>query len=366
MKKVLFIFGTRPEAIKMCPLVNELKKRKEIKTIVCVTGQHKEILQSVLDTFSVVPDFSLDVMKKEQTLFDITTEILSDIKNILIMQKPDLILVHGDTTSAFCASLSAFYLRIPVGHVEAGLRTHNIFSPYPEEFNRQAISLIASYHFAPTELARQNLLSEGKDEDSIFVTGNTVIDAMKSTIREDFASKNLADINDRKLILLTAHRRENLGNNMRSIFSAVRRLCEEHDDIFVLYPCHPNPKIKAIAFELLGKVKNLKITAPLDTAEFHNILARSYLVLTDSGGVQEEASALCVPTLVLRDHTERTEGVKTGVLRLIGTDENDIYENTKLLLERGDAYLTMKNSKNPFGDGKASIKIADIIEKILQ
>lgn len=362
MKKIMLVFGTRPEAIKMCPLVNELKSRKEIKTIVCVTGQHRQMLDQVLEAFQVVPDYDLSIMKERQTLFDVTTNILNGIKAVLEEVRPDVVLVHGDTSTTFVTALACFYLQIPVGHVEAGLRTYNIYSPYPEEFNRQAVSIIASYHFAPTELSRQNLLKEGKKEESIYVTGNTAIDALKTTVRDDYTHPELVWAKGSRLIMITAHRRENLGEPMKHMFRAIRRVCDEHPDVKAIYPIHMNPVVREIADEILGGDARIRIIEPLDVLDFHNFLARSYLILTDSGGIQEEAPSLGKPVLVMRDTTERPEGIQAGTLKLVGTDEEVIYENFKLLLEDRTEYEKMSTASNPYGDGYAGRRIADILE----
>jgi UDP-N-acetylglucosamine 2-epimerase (non-hydrolysing) len=362
MKKVMLVFGTRPEAIKMCPLVNELKTRKEIETIVCVTGQHRQMLDQVLEAFSVVPDYDLSIMKDRQTLFDVTTNILNRIKEVLENVKPDVVLVHGDTSTTFVTALACFYLQIPVGHVEAGLRTYNIYSPYPEEFNRQAVSIISAYNFAPTELSKQNLLKEGKNLDSIYVTGNTAIDALKTTVREDYTHPELEWAKGSRLIMITAHRRENLGEPMKHMFRAIRRVCDEHPDIKAIYPIHMNPVVRETANEILGDDERIRIIEPLDVLDFHNFLARSYLILTDSGGIQEEAPSLGKPVLVMRDTTERPEGIKAGTLKLVGTDEEVIYKNFKLLLENQEAYDAMSTASNPYGDGFACRRIADILE----
>lgn len=362
MKKIMLVFGTRPEAIKMCPLVNELKERKGIETIVCVTGQHRQMLDQVLDAFSVVPDHDLSIMKERQTLFDVTTNILNRIKEVLEEVRPDVVLVHGDTSTTFVTSLACFYLQIPVGHVEAGLRTYNLYSPYPEEFNRQAVGIIASYHFAPTELSRQNLLNEGKAAEKIYVTGNTAIDALKTTVRKDYTHPELAWAEGSRLILITAHRRENLGEPMKHMFRAIRRVCDEHPDIKAIYPIHMNPVVRETADEILGGDERIRIIEPLDVLDFHNFLARSYLILTDSGGIQEEAPSLGKPVLVMRDTTERPEGIQAGTLKLVGTDEEVIYENFKQLLEDPAEYEKMSTASNPYGDGYASRRIADILE----
>lgn len=363
MKKIMLVFGTRPEAIKMCPLVNELKTRKNIETIVCVTGQHRQMLDQVLDAFHVVPDYDLSIMKDKQTLFDITTNILNRIKVVLEEVKPDVVLIHGDTSTTFVTALACFYLQIPVGHVEAGLRTYNIYSPYPEEFNRQAVSIISAFNFAPTELSKQNLLKEGKNSDSIYVTGNTAIDALKTTVREDYIHPELEWAKDSRLILITAHRRENLGEPMKNMFRAIRRCMDEHPDLKAIYPIHMNPVVRQTANEILGRDERIRIIEPLEVLDFHNFLARSFLILTDSGGIQEEAPSLGKPVLVMRDTTERPEGIAAGTLKLVGTDEEVIYENFKRLLEDEAEYARMSTASNPYGDGFACKRIADILEK---
>ena len=362
MKKVMLVFGTRPEAIKMCPLVNELKTRKGIETAVCVTGQHRQMLDQVLEAFSVVPDYDLSVMKDRQTLFDMTTNILNRIREVLETVRPDVVLVHGDTSTTFVTALACYYLQIPVGHVEAGLRTYNIYSPYPEEFNRQAVGIIAAYHFAPTELSKENLLKEGKKPETIYVTGNTAIDALKTTVRKDYTHPVLEWAKDSRLIMITAHRRENLGEPMKHMFRAIRRVCDEHPDIKAVYPIHMNPAVRETAQAILGDDERIRIIEPLDVLDFHNFLARSYLILTDSGGIQEEAPSLGKPVLVMRDTTERPEGIAAGTLKLVGTDEGTIYENFKMLLEDQEAYRKMSTASNPYGDGFASKRIADILE----
>ena len=362
MKKVMLVFGTRPEAIKMCPLVNELKSRKEIETVVCVTGQHRQMLDQVLEAFDVVPDYDLSIMKDRQTLFDVTTNILNRIKEVLEKVHPDVVLVHGDTSTTFVTALACFYLQIPVGHVEAGLRTYNIYSPYPEEFNRQAVSIISAYNFAPTELSKQNLLKEGKNPDTIYVTGNTAIDALKTTVREDYTHPELEWAKGSRLIMITAHRRENLGEPMKHMFRAIRRVCDEHPDVKAIYPIHMNPVVRETAREILGDDERIHIIEPMDVLDFHNFLSRSFLILTDSGGIQEEAPSLGKPVLVMRDTTERPEGIKAGTLKLVGTDEQVIYENFKLLLENEEAYRAMSTASNPYGDGFACKRIADILE----
>ena len=361
MKKVMLVFGTRPEAIKMCPLVNELKTRDNIETIVCVTGQHRQMLDQVLQAFHVVPDYDLSIMKDKQTLFDITTNILNRIKEVLEKVRPDVVLVHGDTSTTFVTALACFYLQIPVGHVEAGLRTYNIHSPYPEEFNRQAVGIVSQYNFAPTELSKQNLLNEGKKAESIYVTGNTAIDALKTTVREDYTHPELEWAKDSRLIMITAHRRENLGEPMKNMFRAIRRCLAEHPDVKAIYPIHMNPVVRQTADEILGNEERIRIIEPLEVLDFHNFLARSYMILTDSGGIQEEAPSLGKPVLVMRDTTERPEGIAAGTLKLVGTDEEVIYESFKLLLESPEEYAKMSNASNPYGDGFACKRIADIL-----
>lgn len=359
----MVVFGTRPEAIKMCPLVNELKQRKNIRTIVCVTGQHRQMLDQVLGAFNVEPDYDLSIMKQRQTLFDITTNILNRIREVLEAELPDVVLVHGDTSTTFVTALACFYLQIPIGHVEAGLRTYNIYSPYPEEFNRQAVSIISKYNFAPTELAKQNLIKEGKDPESIFVTGNTAIDALKTTIREDYKHPELDWAKGSRLIVITAHRRENLGEPMRNMFKAIRRVMDEHHDVKAIYPIHMNQIVRDTANEILGNDDRIHIIEPLEVLDFHNFLNRSYLILTDSGGIQEEAPSLGKPVLVMRDTTERPEGIAAGTLKLAGTDEENIYKYFKLLLEDENEYKRMSKACNPYGDGFASKRIADILDK---
>lgn len=362
MKKVMLVFGTRPEAIKMCPLVNEMKTREKLKTVVCVTGQHRQMLDQVLDAFHVTPDYDLAIMKDKQTLFDITTNILNGIGEILDEVQPDVVLVHGDTSTTFVTALACFYKQIPVGHVEAGLRTYNIYSPYPEEFNRQAVGIIAKYNFAPTELSKNNLLKEGKTPDSIFITGNTAIDALKTTVREDYTHPELEWASGSRLIMITAHRRENLGEPMHNMFRAIRRVMEEHSDVKAIYPIHMNPVVRKAAEEELNGCDRIHIIEPLEVLDFHNFLARSYLILTDSGGIQEEAPSLGKPVLVMRDTTERPEGIAAGTLKLVGTDEEIIYQNFRELLENKEEYEKMAHAANPYGDGHACKRIADILE----
>lgn len=362
MKTVMLVFGTRPEAIKMCPLVKELKNRENLRTVVCVTGQHRQMLDQVLETFEVVPDYDLSIMKEKQTLFDVTVNILERIKGVLEEVKPDVVLVHGDTSTTFVTTLACFYLQIPVGHVEAGLRTYNIYSPYPEEFNRQAVGIVARYNFAPTEKAKENLLREGKDPNSVYVTGNTAIDALKTTVREEYTHPELEWAAGSRLILLTAHRRENLGEPMHNMFRAIKRVVDEHDDLKVIYPIHMNPLVRQTAAEVFGDDDRFHIIEPLEVLNFHNFLARSYLILTDSGGIQEEAPSLGKPVLVMRDTTERPEGVAAGTLKLVGTSEEVIYREMKRLLTDESAYAAMACASNPYGDGLASKRIADILE----
>lgn len=363
MKKIMLVFGTRPEGIKMCPLVKELKQHENVQTVVCVTGQHKQMLQQVLDAFAVVPDYDLDIMQPGQTLFDVTCMVLERIRPILEKERPDIVLVHGDTSTAFVTSLACFYLHIPVGHVEAGLRTYDLDSPFPEEFNRQAVSLVSRYHFAPTEKAKENLLREGKRPETIFVTGNTSIDALKTTVRADYLHPELAWAQGSRLILITAHRRENLGEPMHHMFRAIRRVLVEHPDVKAIYPIHLNPAVRRAAEEELSGVDRLHIIEPLDVLDFHNIMARCHLILTDSGGIQEEAPGLGKPVLVMRDTTERPEGVAAGTLRLVGTDESTIYRQFNLLLDDPAAYAAMAHASNPYGDGFACRRIAEILCK---
>ena len=365
MKKVMLVFGTRPEAIKMCPLVKELQGRPSLQTVVCVTGQHRQMLDQVLEAFGVTPDYDLSIMKDKQTLFDVTTGILNRIREVLAAEMPDAVLVHGDTSTTFVTALACYYLQIPVGHVEAGLRTYDIYSPYPEEFNRQAVGIIARYHFAPTALSRENLVREGKNPDTIYVTGNTAIDALKTTVRSDYTHEQLTWAADSRLILITAHRRENLGEPMRQMFRAIRRIIDEHPDTKAVYPIHMNPVVREAAAEILGNDGRIRIIEPLDVLDFHNFLARSYLVLTDSGGIQEEAPSLGKPVLVMRDTTERPEGIEAGTLKLVGTEEQTIYETFRRLLEDETEYARMSRASNPYGDGFACRRIADILEKTL-
>ncbi|MBQ3114291.1 MAG: UDP-N-acetylglucosamine 2-epimerase (non-hydrolyzing) [Phascolarctobacterium sp.] len=361
MKKIMLVFGTRPEAIKMCPLVNELKSRKNIEVIVCVTGQHRQMLDQVLNAFGVVPDYDLSIMKDKQTLFDVTISILGKIKEVLEEVKPDVVLVHGDTSTTFVTALACFYLQIPVGHVEAGLRTYDIYSPYPEEFNRQAVGIVAKYNFAPTQTSKNNLIKEGKIDKNIYVTGNTAIDALKTTVREDYCHEELEWAKDARLIMITAHRRENLGEPMHNMFRAIRRIVEEHKDVKAIYPIHMNPLVRQAADEELAGCDRIHIIEPLEVVDFHNFLARSYMILTDSGGIQEEAPSLGKPVLVMRDTTERPEGVAAGTLKLVGTQEEVIYKNFKELLENEIVYNKMSKASNPYGDGFACKRIADVL-----
>ena len=362
MKKVMLVFGTRPEAIKMCPLVNELKTRNGIQTVVCVTAQHRQMLDQVLATFNVVPDYDLNIMKDRQTLFDITTNILNGIKEVLEKEKPDVVLVHGDTSTTFVTALACFYLQIPVGHVEAGLRTYNIYSPYPEEFNRQAVGIVSAYNFSPTQLAADHLIQEGKNPDTIYITGNSVIDAMQHTVKEDYTHPELDWVGDSKLIFITAHRRENLGQPMHNMFRAIRRVLDEHPDCKAVYPIHMNPVVRQAAEEELGDCKQIHIIEPVEVFDCHNFEARSYLCLTDSGGIQEECPSYGVPVLVMRDTTERPEGVEAGTLKLVGTNEEVIYNAFTELLDNKEAYEKMSKACNPYGDGQTCKRIADILE----
>ena len=362
MKKVMLVFGTRPEAIKMCPLVNELKTRESIKTVVCVTAQHRQMLDQVLETFDIIPDYDLNIMKNRQTLFDITTGVLNGIQEVLEKEKPDVVLVHGDTSTTFVTALACFYLQIPVGHVEAGLRTYNVYSPYPEEFNREAVSIVSQYNFAPTSIARQNLINEGRKAENIYVTGNTVIDAMQHTVREDYRHPELDWVGNDKLIFITAHRRENLGEPMHHMFRAIRRVLDEHSDCKAVYPIHMNPVVRRAAEEELGGCERIHIIDPLEVFDCHNFEARAFLCLTDSGGIQEECPSYGVPVLVMRDTTERPEGVEAGTLKLVGTQEETIYDAFKLLLENKEEYDRMSHACNPYGDGHACERIADILE----
>ena len=361
--RVMVVFGTRPEAIKMCPLVHELKKSKKLETIVCVSGQHRQMLQQVLDIFEVEPAYDLAVMRDGQDLFDVNAAVLIGMRDILDKVRPDVVLVHGDTTTAFATAQAAFYKQIPIGHVEAGLRTNNIYSPYPEEFNRQGIGLLAKYHFAPTETAKRNLLNEGKNEKDIWVTGNTGIDALFMTVKEDFDHPVLEWAAGSRLLTITAHRRENIGEPMRRMFRAIRRVVEDFPDVKAVYPIHMNPQVREIADEELAGCDRLKLIEPLVVDVFHNFLHKSYFILTDSGGIQEEAPALGKPVLVMRDTTERPEGIEAGTLLLAGTGEDSIYENCRRLLTDSRLYEKMSKAKNPYGDGKASARIRKVLEE---
>lgn len=366
MKKVMVVFGTRPEAIKMCPLVKELKTREKLDTVICVTGQHREMLDQVLSAFDVVPDYDLSIMKEKQTLFDVTINILDKMKTVLESVRPDVVLVHGDTSTTFVAALACFYLQIPVGHVEAGLRTYNVYSPYPEEFNRQAVSIVSSFNFAPTEMSKENLIKEGRNPETIYVTGNTAIDALKTTVRDDYKHEHLEWASDSRLIMITAHRRENLGESMKNMFRAIKRIIDETPDIKAIYPIHMNPVVREAAQEILADTDRIRIIEPLEVLDFHNFLSRSHLILTDSGGIQEEAPSLGKPVLVMRDTTERPEGIAAGTLKLVGTDEDVIYRTFKQLLEDQNEYEKMSKASNPYGDGLASKRIADILSQDLR
>ena len=361
----MLVFGTRPEAIKMCPLVHALQQQSGLQALVCVTGQHRQMLDQVLQAFSVTPDYDLSIMVDKQTLFDVTANILTSIKTVLEAEKPDMVLVHGDTTTTFAAALACFYLHIPIGHVEAGLRTYHIDSPFPEEFNRQAVSIVARYHFAPTELSRQNLINEGKRPETIYVTGNTAIDALQTTVQKEYTHPALTWAQGSRLIMLTAHRRENLGDPMLRMFRAIKRVVQEHPDVKVLYPIHMNPAVRQAAQEVLTDEERVRIIEPLDVLDFHNFLARSYLIVTDSGGIQEEAPSLGKPVLVMRDTTERPEGIAAGTLTLVGTQEETIYAELSRLLDDSAAYAAMAQAKNPYGDGHASERIAALLQQNL-
>lgn len=366
-RKIVLVFGTRPEAIKMCPLVKELKNREKFRIIVCVTGQHREMLEQVLCSFCVKPDYDLKIMEQGQTLFDITEKVLKGMKEIYAREKPDMVLVHGDTSTAFASALAAFYMNIPVGHVEAGLRTYDIHAPYPEEFNRQAIGSIAALHFAPTEAAAEHLIQEGKNKEHIFITGNTAIDALHTTVSKDFSDPVLDEIDrwtgNGRLILLTAHRRENLGQPLYDIFGGIRQVLLEHTDLRLVYPVHYNPQVRKAADEVFAGMDRVRLIDPMEVVTFHNLMERSFLILTDSGGIQEEAPALGKPVLVLRDTTERPEGVAAGTLRLAGTKKENIYKEFKLLVENHEIYDMMSRAANPYGDGTASRQIADVLER---
>lgn len=362
MKKIMTVFGTRPEAIKMCPLILEMKKRSNLEVVVCVTAQHRQMLDQVLDLFGVIPDYDLDIMKDRQTLFEITTNVLNGMKEVLQKEKPDVVLVHGDTSTTFVTALACFYLQIPIGHVEAGLRTYNIYSPYPEEFNRQAVGIVSMYNFAPTPLSKSNLLREGKKADTIYVTGNTVIDAMQHTVKDDYTHPELEWVGDSKLIFITAHRRENLGEPMHHMFRAIRKVLDEHPDCKAIYPIHMNPMVREAAKEELGDCEKIHIIEPIGVFDCHNFEARAFLCLTDSGGIQEECPSYGVPVLVMRDTTERPEGIDAGTLKLVGTKEEVIYQAFTSLLENPVEYERMSKACNPYGDGHACERIADILE----
>lgn len=362
-KRILLVFGTRPEAIKMCPLVKELKGIDGFDAKVCLTGQHKEMLYSVTKHFEVFADYDLGIMRSGQGLFEITERITKGMRSLLMDLSPDIVLVHGDTTTAFATALACFYLKIPVGHVEAGLRTYDAQSPYPEEFNRRAISVIAKYHFAPTYRAKENLLSEGIKESSVFITGNTGIDALFTTVRDDYRSDLLDELSGKRVILITAHRRENLGEPMRNMFKAIKRVISEHPDTAAVYPIHLNPEVRRIADDILKDEERIRIIEPLDVFDFHNLMARSYLILTDSGGIQEEAPSLGVPVIVMRETTERPEGISAGTLKLAGVSEDGIYDSFTRLLNSDEEYSKMAKAQNPYGDGNASRRIADILKR---
>lgn len=364
MIKVMSIFGTRPEAIKMAPLVKELESRKEIESIVCVTAQHREMLDQVLETFKIKPDYDLNIMKQGQTLGDVTTRALKGLEEVIKETKPDIVLVHGDTTTTFAGALAAFYNQVAIGHVEAGLRTYDKYSPFPEEMNRQMVDCMSDMYFAPTNISKENLLKENISEDKIYITGNTAIDAMDTTIDKNYSHPELEWIKgNEKMILLTAHRRENLGEPMRNIFKGIKRVIDEFEDVKVIYPIHMNPKVREVANEIFGECDRVRLIEPLEVFDFHNFQNKSYLILTDSGGIQEEAPSLGKPVLVLRDTTERPEGIEAGTLKLVGTDDNVIYEETKKLLTNKDAYEKMSHASNPYGDGHASKRIVDAIIK---
>lgn len=363
MKKVISIFGTRPEAIKMAPVVKELESRKEIESIVCVTAQHRDMLDQVLEAFNITPDYDLDIMKPGQTLSYITAEVIKGIEEVIIKEKPDIVLVHGDTTTAMAAAIAGFYQQVKVGHVEAGLRTYDKYSPFPEEINRQIIDRIADYLFAPTETSKENIGDKLNKNQLVFITGNTAIDALKTTVSEDYRSDDLDWVGDNRLILVTAHRRENLGEPMRHIFTAIKRIVDEFSDVRVIYPVHLNPKVQEVAKEILGDNDRIRLIEPLDVLDFHNFMERAYFIMSDSGGVQEEAPSLGKPVLVLRDTTERPEGIEAGTLKLVGTETEDVYDAAKKLLTNKDAYMAMSQAKNPYGDGFASKYIVDALLK---
>lgn len=362
MKKIMTIFGTRPEAIKMAPLVLELKNDPELQPIVVVTAQHREMLDSVLETFDITPDYDLNIMKQGQTLSEVTSRVLGGLESVIQEAKPDMILVHGDTTTTFAGSLAAFYNEVAIGHVEAGLRTWNKYSPFPEEMNRQMTGVLADLHFSPTDQSKHNLLQENKKDESIVVTGNTAIDALSTTVTDDYESEIIKRHEGKRIVLLTAHRRENIGKPMENIFKAVRQIVEEHEDVVVVYPMHKNPKVREIANQILSDHDRIELIEPLEVIDFHNFAANSHLILTDSGGVQEEAPSLGKPVLVLRDTTERPEGVEAGTLKLVGVEEENIYNETKVLLNDQSLYEKMSIAQNPYGDGLASKRICENIK----
>ena len=361
--KVMSIFGTRPEAIKMAPVVKELESRSDIESIVCVTAQHREMLDQVLETFNIIPQYDLNIMKPGQTLTQITSNVLVGLEEIMQNEKPNVVLVHGDTTTTFAGALAAFYNQIAIGHVEAGLRTWDKYSPYPEEMNRQLVGVMADMHFAPTENSKNSLLKEGKNPEAIYVTGNTAIDALATTVREDYSHPVFNWLGTDKMILLTAHRRENLGEPMRHMFKAIKRIVDEFNNIKVVYPVHLNPLVRQVANEVLGDNDRIKLIEPLEVIDFHNFINKAHIILTDSGGIQEEAPSLGKPVLVLRDTTERPEGIEAGTLKLVGTDENTIYNTTKELLTNKEMYEQMSKAANPYGDGHASQRIVNEIIK---
>lgn len=363
MKKLMFVFGTRPEAIKMCPVIKKFKEEEEFNNIVCITGQHKEMLEQVLKVFHIIPDYNLSIMKEGQDLFDITAKILIKIKEIIDRVKPDMIIVHGDTTTALTAAIAGFYKKIPIAHVEAGLRTYNLNSPFPEEFNRHAISIITDLNFAPTDLAKKNLLNERIDDKKIFVTGNTAVDALRTTVKSDYEDKNLKWAADSKLLLVTAHRRENIGSPMRNMFRAIKRIVMNRKNVKVIYPIHMNPTVRKIAKEEFGNNNKIRLIEPLDVIDFHNYMSKAFLILTDSGGIQEEAPSLGKPVLVMRETTERPEGVKAGTLKLVGVQEEGIYSSINRLLNDSEEYKKMSVAQNPYGDGHASERIVAIVER---
>lgn len=361
MIKVMTVFGTRPEAIKMAPLVKELEKRDEVESIVCVTAQHREMLDQVLTVFDIKPDYDLNIMKQGQTLSEITSRVLLGLEEIIQKEKPNIILVHGDTTTTFAGALAAFYNQVDIGHVEAGLRTWNKYSPFPEEMNRQMVDRMTDMYFAPTLVSKNNLIGEGIAAEKIYVTGNTAIDAMSTTVKKDYSNPILDWVGDNRMLLLTAHRRENLGEPMRHIFKAIKRIVDEYDDVRVVYPIHKNPKVREVAREVFGDMNKIKLIEPLEVIDFHNFQNKSYVILSDSGGIQEEAPSLGKPVLVFRNTTERPEGISAGTLKLVGTDEDTIYNETKKLLDNNSEYEKMSKASNPYGDGRASVRIVDAI-----